>query len=174
MPNWPAWTPRLLIATNLLSLALNGVVAYAVLRAPRGLPVLPAGASLADGIGPGGRGPAGRTTERAPYVPFVREYQLVDRSTGRLIGAVLADDGPKLERFIAEAALSAEQERALRDRFARRRQLEMEMAQRMVREGRWQAGEFLQLEQQFWGDEYRALPPGQAAGLSPQFVPPPR
>ena len=152
---------RLLVGVNLASLALNGVVAYSVLRRPRDAVSPELIKALATP----------RAAHRSGYTPFVREYQYVDKASGRLLGAVLADDSGKLEEFITEARLTADQEVDLRQRFARRHEREMEMAARMVKDGAWRHGDFLALYQEFWKAEYQALLPEQRFNLSAQFFP---
>ena len=151
---------RTLVGVNVASLVLNAVVAWSVLHRPAGV-----SPELLQALS------APRPPRLAAARPFVREYQYVDQQSGRLMGAVLADDSPRLDAFIAEGRLTAEQELALRDRFARRHEREMEMAAAMVKDGVWRHADYLALYQQFWSAEYEALPPEQRLHLSAQFFP---
>jgi hypothetical protein len=103
----------------------------------------------------------------------VREYQYVDKASGQLRGAVLVDDAGRLERFVHAGHLSAEQESHLRSAFAARREQEMQLARRMVKDGAWDHGALRAVGDRFWAQAFHDLPPAQAASLPPEFFPAP-
>lgn len=178
MAAMPTWILRAILGCCIASLALNSVVAWIVVSHTRGAVVAAPHPAAATGAGAGTATPQGAAAEAAPVPrpapprePFQRDWEFVDKASGRRIGAVILDDAGRLEEFVRAARLEPAQEVALRDRYAERRVREMQAAREMVKQGAWRSEEFRKLQRRFWADEYRALPPAQAAHLPPSFIP---
>ena len=149
---------RAILFFSAASLTLNAVVLYVLLH-PRAAiivePQLSPTAMLRERRG----GPA--------------SFEYVERATGRRLSAILPDDGARLAKFLREGKLSAEQEAGLRARYGERRREEVRIAEEMASAGEWNPARVQTLQREFWYAEEKRLPGDQAAGLSPEFFPPP-
>lgn len=154
-------TIRTLVLLNAFSLALVAglvVVVVLLLRRPPPPPVqIPVPIPMAA---------AGGDPEAVPYRD---RWEYVDGRTGERREGVIDDDGPLLERFIADVKLDPGQVAALRDRLAARRASDAKMAALMAREGRWNKVDFILSKRTFWNEIERILPPEAITKLPPDY-----
>lgn len=142
-------TIRTLVVLNVVSLALVAglvVAVIALLRRPPPPVQAPVQAPIAAPGDP-------------DAVVYRDRWEYVDAKSGERREGVIDDDGPLLERFIADVKLEPGQVMALRDRLAARHREDARMAALMVREGRWNKADFVLSKRFFWHDIERILPP---------------
>lgn len=160
----PKWVLGAILGTTTLALVLSAAVAYRVFGPHNGAIVVKA-------VPPGGDPANVGSNPMARARVFRTAYQYVDRETGQQRDVVLQEETDRIARFIRLGNLTGDQERDIRDRYAKMRDEEDQLAQKMVKAGEWSYEPYRQTRAKFWSESIRKLPGTQAQPLLAEFMP---